>query len=67
MPRVSKALDNPAMHGAARRDIGLDPVPTPERRSAEYLRSFINAEIGKWAVPVKAARLAGGLERVGTK
>jgi tripartite-type tricarboxylate transporter receptor subunit TctC len=52
---VSKALDNPAMLG--RLDaLGLIPA-APERRSAEYLRKFINAEIEKWAVPVKAAGL----------
>ena len=50
---VSKALDNPAMRG--RLDaLGLIPA-TPERRSADYLRGYINAEIGKWAGPVKAA------------
>ena len=52
---VSKALDNPAMR--SRFDaLGLIPA-APERRSAEYLRKFINAEIEKWAVPVKAAGL----------
>jgi tripartite-type tricarboxylate transporter receptor subunit TctC len=52
---VSKALDNPAMRG--RLDaLGLIPA-APERRSAEYLRKFINTEIEKWAVPVKAAGL----------
>jgi tripartite-type tricarboxylate transporter receptor subunit TctC len=52
---MSKSLDNPAMR--ARLDaLGLIPA-VPERRSAEYLRKFINAEIEKWAVPVKAAGL----------
>jgi tripartite-type tricarboxylate transporter receptor subunit TctC len=52
---VSKALDNPAMRG--RLDaLGLIPA-VPERRSAEYLRKFINIEIEKWAVPVKAVGL----------
>ena len=56
---VSKALDNPALR--KRLDaIGLIPA-APERRSPEYLRKFIEAEIAKWAGPVKAARPAGGL------
>jgi len=52
---ASKALDDPALR--SRFDaLGLIPA-TPERRSPEYLRKFINAEIDKWAVPVKAAGL----------
>jgi len=52
---VSQALDNPALH--ERLDaIGLIPAAT-SRRSPEYLRSFIEAEIEKWAKPVKAAGL----------
>jgi tripartite-type tricarboxylate transporter receptor subunit TctC len=50
---VSKALDNPQLR--ARFDaIGLIAA-APERRSPEYLRKFINAEIEKWAKPVKAS------------
>jgi tripartite-type tricarboxylate transporter receptor subunit TctC len=53
---VNKALDNPALR--ERFDaIGLIP-PGPDRRSPEYLRQFINAEVAKWAGPVKA----GGLQ-----
>jgi tripartite-type tricarboxylate transporter receptor subunit TctC len=52
---VSQALDDPALR--ARLDaIGLIPA-APERRSPEYLRSFIEVEIEKWATPVKAAGL----------
>jgi tripartite-type tricarboxylate transporter receptor subunit TctC len=52
---VSEALDKPALR--ERLDgIGLIPA-APERRSPEYLRNFINAEIAKWAKPVKAAGL----------
>ena len=52
---VSKALDDPQVR--TRLDgIGLIPA-APERRSAEYLRKFINAEIEKWAKPVKASGL----------
>ena len=28
---------------------------TPERRSSEYLASFVKAEIEKWAAPIKAS------------
>lgn len=53
---VSEALDKPAtrerLDGA-----GLIPA-APSRRSPAYLRDFINAEIKKWAEPVKA----GGLQ-----
>jgi tripartite-type tricarboxylate transporter receptor subunit TctC len=53
---VNKALDNPALR--ERFDsIGLIPAG-PDRRSPEYLRQFINAEVAKWAGPVKA----GGLQ-----
>jgi tripartite-type tricarboxylate transporter receptor subunit TctC len=52
---VSKALDNPALR--ERFDaIGLIAA-APARRSPEYLRKFIEAEVTKWAVPVKAAGL----------
>jgi tripartite-type tricarboxylate transporter receptor subunit TctC len=53
---VNKAIDNPATR--ERLDaIGLIPA-APDRRSPEYLRQFINAEVAKWAGPVKA----GGLQ-----
>jgi tripartite-type tricarboxylate transporter receptor subunit TctC len=52
---MRRALDNPGMR--ARLDaIGLIPA-APNRRSPEYLDRFINAEIEKWAKPVKAAGL----------
>jgi tripartite-type tricarboxylate transporter receptor subunit TctC len=52
---VSKALDNPAMRG--RLDaLGLIPAAR-ERRSPQYLRSYIESEIEKWAKPVKASGL----------
>jgi tripartite-type tricarboxylate transporter receptor subunit TctC len=34
-------------------------VPTPDRRSPEYLQTFVESEIAKWAGPIKAAGLAG--------
>ncbi len=52
---VSKALDTPALR--ERLDaIGLIAA-APSRRSPDYLRSFIEDEVKKWAVPVKAAGL----------
>jgi tripartite-type tricarboxylate transporter receptor subunit TctC len=50
---VSKALDKPALR--ERFDaIGLIAA-APDRRSPEYLRKFISAEVEKWAKPVKAS------------
>ena len=37
--------------------VGVDPV-APDRRSPEYLATFVEAEIAKWAGPVKASGLA---------
>jgi hypothetical protein len=34
------------------RDIGAELAP-PERRTPEYLRSFLAGEIAKWAAPIK--------------
>jgi tripartite-type tricarboxylate transporter receptor subunit TctC len=34
-------------------------VVSPERRSPDYLRAFVASEIAKWAVPIRAAKLAG--------
>lgn len=36
------------------RDAGVDLV-APDRRSPEYLAKFVESEIKKWAVPIKAA------------
>jgi tripartite-type tricarboxylate transporter receptor subunit TctC len=52
---ISKALDDPALRKRLD-DIGLIPA-APNRRSAEYLRTFINAEVEKWSAPVKSAGL----------
>jgi tripartite-type tricarboxylate transporter receptor subunit TctC len=52
---VGKALDNPQLR--SRFDgIGLIAA-APNRRSPEYLRTFINSEIEKWAKPVQASGL----------
>ena len=44
------------------KEIGVDPV-APDRRSPEYLATFVEAEIAKWAGPVKASGLATRNER----
>jgi tripartite-type tricarboxylate transporter receptor subunit TctC len=50
---MTKALDDPKLR--QRLDaIGLIAA-APERRSPEYLRDFITAEMKKWAAPVKAS------------
>jgi tripartite-type tricarboxylate transporter receptor subunit TctC len=36
------------------RDIGADPV-APDRRSPEYLQGYVEREIVKWGVPIKAS------------
>jgi tripartite-type tricarboxylate transporter receptor subunit TctC len=52
---VNQTLDDPQTR--ARLDaIGLIPA-APNRRTPEYLRTFIKAEIEKWAGPVKAGGL----------
>jgi tripartite-type tricarboxylate transporter receptor subunit TctC len=40
------------------KDIGATVVG-PERRSPEYLQEFVEREIAKWAVPIKAANITG--------
>jgi tripartite-type tricarboxylate transporter receptor subunit TctC len=47
------AIETPAV-AARLHEVGADAVPT-ERRSPEYLQSFIGSEIKKWAAPVKAS------------
>ena len=39
------------------KDIGVDPV-APERRTSDYLATFVAAEVAKWAGPVKASGLS---------
>jgi tripartite-type tricarboxylate transporter receptor subunit TctC len=38
------------------KDIGATVV-VPERRSPEYLQTFVESEIAKWAAPIKAANI----------
>ena len=40
------------------KDIGATVV-APERRSPEYLQRFVESEIAKWAVPIRAANITG--------
>jgi len=40
------------------KDIGATVV-APQRRSPEYLQKFVESEIAKWAVPIKAAKITG--------
>jgi tripartite-type tricarboxylate transporter receptor subunit TctC len=40
------------------KEIGATVV-VPERRSPEYLQRFVESEIAKWAVPIKAANITG--------
>jgi hypothetical protein len=39
---------------AQMREIGADLV-APERRSPDYLQTFVASEIEKWAGPIKAS------------
>ena len=50
---TSEALDSPAVRERLE-SVGVTVVP-PERRSPEYLATFIPAEIAKWAEPIKAS------------
>jgi tripartite-type tricarboxylate transporter receptor subunit TctC len=51
------AMETPSVRERLR-DIGATVVP-PERRSPEYLQEFVEREIAKWAVPIKAANITG--------
>jgi tripartite-type tricarboxylate transporter receptor subunit TctC len=50
-------METPAVR-ARLADIGATVV-APARRSPEYLRKFVESEIAKWAVPIKAANITG--------
>jgi tripartite-type tricarboxylate transporter receptor subunit TctC len=50
---VVEAMSTPAV-GSRMQELGVDLV-APERRSPEYLQKFVESEIAKWAVPIKAA------------
>jgi tripartite-type tricarboxylate transporter receptor subunit TctC len=50
---LTAAMDTPAVQ-AKLKEIGADIV-TPERRSPDYLQTFLKGEIDKWANAIKAA------------
>jgi tripartite-type tricarboxylate transporter receptor subunit TctC len=50
---IVAAMDTPAVQ-ARMREIGAELV-APERRTPEYLQTFVASEIVKWAKPIKAS------------
>lgn len=50
---VALTMDNPIVKGRMR-EIGADLSP-PERRAPDDLQKFVEAEIAKWAGPIKAS------------
>ncbi|HEV3396102.1 MAG TPA: tripartite tricarboxylate transporter substrate-binding protein [Xanthobacteraceae bacterium] len=50
---IVAAMDTPAVQ-ARMREIGAELV-APERRTPEYLQTFVASEIVKWAEPIKAS------------
>ncbi len=52
---TAKAVGSEAVRKRMK-DIGIDPV-APERQTSDYLAKFVEAEISKWAGPVKASGL----------
>jgi tripartite-type tricarboxylate transporter receptor subunit TctC len=51
-----EAMETPSVQQRLK-DIGATVVET-ERRSPEYLQKFVESEIEKWAVPIKASGLS---------
>jgi tripartite-type tricarboxylate transporter receptor subunit TctC len=70
LPKGTPAAVVGKLHGAALatietpsvrerlKDIGATVV-SPARRSPEYLQKFVESEIAKWAVPIRAANITG--------
>jgi tripartite-type tricarboxylate transporter receptor subunit TctC len=54
---VIAAIDTPSLR-ARLKDIGATVTP-PEQRSPEYLQRFVEREIARWALAIKAANIAG--------
>jgi tripartite-type tricarboxylate transporter receptor subunit TctC len=50
------AMTHPSVQKSLK-DLGAE-LAAPERRTPEYLQSFVEREIEKWAVPIKAAGLS---------
>jgi tripartite-type tricarboxylate transporter receptor subunit TctC len=53
---VAGAMDTPSVK-ARMHELGVTLV-APERRSPEYLQKFVEAEIAKWAGPIRAAGIS---------
>jgi tripartite-type tricarboxylate transporter receptor subunit TctC len=49
-------MDTPSVQDRMR-ELGVDLVK-PELRSSEYLRTFVESEINKWAAPIKASGIS---------
>jgi hypothetical protein len=49
-------LDTPAVRKRIE-EVG-GSVVSPDRRSADYLRAFVDSEIKKWASPIKASGIS---------
>lgn len=57
MRRLAKASNDAVETPAVRerfKSIGVT-IPTPERRTTEYLVKFVPSEIERWAGPIKAS------------
>jgi tripartite-type tricarboxylate transporter receptor subunit TctC len=50
---TSEAVDTPSVRERFK-TLGVTVIP-PERRSPEYLTRFVQSEIARWAVPIKAS------------
>jgi tripartite-type tricarboxylate transporter receptor subunit TctC len=50
------AIETPAVQ-ARLREVGAD-LAAPARRSPDYLQTFVEAEIAKWAAPIRASGLS---------
>jgi tripartite-type tricarboxylate transporter receptor subunit TctC len=53
---INRSLENPVLRQRLE-ELGLDIVP-PERRTPEYLATFLPQEIERWAKPIRAAGIS---------
>jgi tripartite-type tricarboxylate transporter receptor subunit TctC len=54
---VSEAVDTPTVRERFK-NIGVT-VPSPDRRSPEFLTKFVPSETARWAGPIKANGVSG--------
>ena len=54
--QIVDAMENAAVKERMH-ELGVDLV-APERRSPQYLQTFVESEIAKWAGPIKAADIS---------